>query len=81
MTALNGRGRVEISAMASVAAAERLAAAAVAAFDACDEAGVPLSPTQRIAIIEAALLEFDGFAAHLSSLAGVRRLLGDIERM
>ena len=60
---------------ARVATAERLARAIVLAFEACDEAGVPLSQVQRISVIEAALLEFDGLDEDLRSQANVRELL------
>jgi len=70
--------------MAKVAAAERFAGAIVAAFEMCEEGGVPLTQIQKIAVIEAAFLEFDGFEANLRSLATVggvlRGLCGDGER-
>jgi hypothetical protein len=72
----NGNGPPELVAYGS--AARCLARALVAAFDACDDSEVPLSQLQRVAILEAALLEFDGFGMHLSSLAAVSRLLADI---
>lgn len=61
--------------MAQVAAAERFAAAIVVAFAICDEAREPLSNVQKITIIEAALLEFDGFEGQVDSLAGIGELL------
>jgi hypothetical protein len=60
---------------ARVATAERLARAIVLAFEACDEGGVPLSQIQRISVIEAALLEFDGLDDDLRSQATVGELL------
>ena len=47
-------------------------------MDACEDAGVPLSELQRVTVLETALLEFDGFGAHLASLAAVDRLLRDL---
>jgi hypothetical protein len=45
------------------------------AFDVCEQAGVPLSQLQKIALLEAALLEFDGLEAQLGSLAAVDQLI------
>lgn len=56
-------------------AARCIARALVVAFDACDEAGIPLTQLQRATIVEAALVEFDGFGLQVSSLATVSRLL------
>jgi hypothetical protein len=39
------------------------------------EAGTPLSQVQKVALIQAALLEFDGFEAQLNSLAVIEELL------
>jgi hypothetical protein len=61
--------------VAEVAAAERFAKAIVVAFSVCEEARIPLSDVQKIAIIEAALLEFDGLEGQLGSLADVGELL------
>lgn len=61
--------------VAEVAAAERFAKAIVVAFSVCEEARIPLSDVQKIAIIEAALLEFDGLEGQLGSLAEVGALL------
>jgi hypothetical protein len=60
---------------AEVAAAERFARVIVFTMEVCDEGRVPLSPAQKVALIEAALLEFDGLGAELSSLAGLSALL------
>lgn len=79
MSATNGNGRVETAVMAGKAeAAERLSRAIVLAFEVCDEGGVPLSDMQKIAIVEAALLEFDGVEAQLSSSTAVGELLRDL---
>ena len=65
----NGNGWSEtVAATARDAAARCLARALVCGFDACDETGVPLSQLQRVAVLEAALSEFDGFGEHLSTL-------------
>ena len=81
MITANGNRAAETAAVAHVAAAERLARGIVVAFDSCQEVGVPLSDLQKIAVIEAMLLEFDGFSAHLSSLERVGRMLRDLRQM
>jgi hypothetical protein len=76
MTSGNGRTRAELAAStAKAVAAERLAGAVMSAFDICEQAGVPLSQLQKIALVEAVLLEFDGLEAHLRSLATVEEQL------
>ena len=76
MASSNGSGRVELAtATANAAAAERLAGAIVVGFEVCEEAGTPLSQVQKVALIQAALLEFDGLQAQLSSLAVIEELL------
>jgi hypothetical protein len=75
MSGTNGNGPVDIAAIAHGAAAHRVASALVAAFEACEEAGFGLSEVQKIALIEAMLLRFDGFADHLRTLEGVGQLL------
>lgn len=60
---------------ARVVTAERIARAIVLAFETCDEGGVPLSQVQRISVIEAALLEFDGIDHDLRAQANVGELL------
>ena len=62
-------------ATAKAVAAERLAGAVMSAFDICEQAGVPLSQLQKVALVEAVLLEFDGLEAHLRSLAAVEEQL------
>lgn len=47
----------------------------VVGFAVCDEARIPLSEIQKIAILEAALLEFDGFESQLDSLTEIGELL------
>ena len=51
MHATNGKGQVDHVAIAQAAAAERLAATVVVAFDACEDAGMGLSELQKIAIL------------------------------
>ena len=81
MSATNGNGRPGTTLLtAQVDAAERLARAIVFAFDVCDEDGVPLSQVQKVAIIEAALLEFDGHQAHLCSLASLDGVFRGLRR-
>jgi hypothetical protein len=76
MSSQNGTNRKNSdSLLAQVAAAERFARAIVVAFGLCEESTVPLSDAQKIAVIEAALLEFDGFEAQIRSLASVGELL------
>jgi len=72
-------GLETIVSSAHSASAQCLARAITSAFDACDEAEIHLSQRQRIAIIEAALLEFDGFDVHLLSLVVVGRLLDSLD--
>ena len=79
MPAANGNGRVEpLVITAQLAAAERLARAIVLAFDVCEEGGVPLSQAQKVAVVEAALLEFDGLEASLDSLTSVAALIREV---
>lgn len=68
----------EIAATAHGSAARCLARALVLAFDACDEVDIPLSQLQRVSILEAVLLEFDGFGQQLSSLATLRTLFAEL---
>lgn len=76
MASTNGKHPEDpVLALAGVAAAARLARALVSAFDVAEEGGAPLSATQKITLIEVALLEFDGFEAELGSLRGVVSLL------
>jgi hypothetical protein len=76
MSSRNGSSRDEHDSFtAQVAAAERFAKAMVVAFAVCEEIRAPLTDIQKIAIIEAALLEFDGLESQLGSLAGISELL------
>jgi hypothetical protein len=75
MSATNGKSYVDTAAIAQAAAVHRVAAALVTAFEACKDSGVDLLEVQQIALIEAMLLQFDGFADHLRGLEGVGELL------
>lgn len=78
---MNGTGRaVPVALAARVAAAERFAGAIVSAFEKCEETNVPLSKAQKTTLLEAALVEFDGFEAELSSLMRVADLLNELGR-
>jgi hypothetical protein len=79
MSTTNGNGRSEtLVSTAHGAAARCLARAVAVAFDACEQSDVPLSELQKVAVIESALLEFDGFGSHLTSLVPLSRLLSDL---
>ena len=78
MYATNGKGQVDHAAIAQAAAAERLAATIVVAFDACEDAGIGLSELQKIAFLHALLLQFDGFVEHVRSLEAVDQLLWNL---
>lgn len=71
----NGKGRTEMAQIAHVAVAERFAAAAVVAFDSCDKARMPLTEVQKVAVLEALFLQFDGFASHLGAIEELGELL------
>ena len=79
MATTNGNGSAEtVMSTAQCATARCIARSVTVAFDACEDAGVPLSQLQKVALVESALLEFDGFGVHLSSLAALGRMLGDL---
>lgn len=79
MTEWSRDGASELVVSGALSASARcVARTIVAAFDACEEAEIPLSQLQRTAIVEAALLEFDGFDVHLRSFVVVSRLLDDL---
>jgi hypothetical protein len=81
MISTNGNGRaVPVTSVARVAAAERFAGVIVSTFEKCDETSIPLSKAQKTALIEAALVEFDGFEAELSSLMRIAELLSELSR-
>jgi hypothetical protein len=81
MTTVNGNRSADTAALAQVASAERVARAIVLAFDSCDDTGAPLSEIQKITVLEAILIEFDGFAAHLRTLASVGQILRDLDQL
>jgi hypothetical protein len=62
------------------AGAERLARSLTVGFGLCDEAGFPLSERQKIAMLTAALLGFDGFQSQAEDLLQIERLLLDLGR-
>ena len=76
MTSKNGQAPFELAAAtAKAAASERFAGAIIAAFEVCDQVGWPLKQPQKVALVEAALLEFDGLEAQLNSLVSIGELL------
>lgn len=82
MSSLNGNGYEEtVVSTAHGATARCLARAVVVAFDACEDSDVPLSELQKVAVVEAALREFDGFGTHLASLSFVGQVLRDLRSL
>jgi hypothetical protein len=76
----NGNGSHEsLQATVEGAVARCLVRALVVGFDACDDGGMPLSQLQRIALLECALLEFDGLGLHIASLTAVAELLSRLD--
>jgi hypothetical protein len=76
MTSRNGNAPVELAAStAKAAAAERFAGTIISAFDVGEQVGAPLTQAQKMALLEAALLEFDGLEAQLNSLVAIGELL------
>ena len=65
---------------AQIEAAQRLARATVFAFELCETRGAPLTSAQKVALIEAGLLEFDGLEASLAAAARVDELLRSLLR-
>ncbi len=80
MSAMNGNSPHGSKSAVQVAAAQRFAEALVVGFAVCEEAGAPFSELQKVALIEAALLQFDGFDAQLTALSVVHDLLRDVNR-
>ena len=79
MISINGTSRaVPVAMAARVVGAERFAAAIVSALEKCEETNVPLSRAQKATLLEAALVEFDGFEAELSSLMRIAELLNEL---
>jgi hypothetical protein len=76
VSARNGKTPAEPDTVAAhVEAAERFAGAIVATFEVCERAGVPLSQMQKTALVEVALLGFDGFGASVTAHARIAKLL------
>jgi hypothetical protein len=63
------------AASAQVAAAVRLARIIVAAGTVCADSGAPLSDRQKVSLLTAALLEFDGNKAEVHGVLGLEELL------
>ena len=79
MPSENGQGRPDGAVFTAQGAAARCVARVIAvSIDACEEANIPLSELQKVALIESALLEFDGFGVQLASLVAVGDLLRDL---
>ena len=82
MSSDNGHEPAEVTVFTAHAAAARCLARVVAvSLDACDEGGFALSEVQKVAVVEAALLEFDGFGIQLASLVAVGELLRDLRHL
>lgn len=60
---------------AQVAAADKIARVLVGAIDLCSDAGWPLSGLQRVELLKAALLEFDGFEVEVAAMLELERRL------
>ena len=82
MSSENGHESAEVTAFTAHAAAARCLARVVAvSLDSCEERGFPLSELQKVAIVEAALLEFDGFGVQLAALVAVGEFLRDLRHL
>ena len=78
MTSRNGKHGAAGTLLTTQAAARRFAAAIVASFGVCDEVCTPFTDLQKITLIQAALLEFDGLEAELDSLSRIGDLLREL---
>jgi hypothetical protein len=79
MPSQNGQGPADGTVFTAHAAAAKCVARVIAvSIDACEEANIPLSELQKVALMESALLEFDGFGVQLASLVAVGELLRDL---
>jgi hypothetical protein len=79
MSSENGQGAADGTVFTAHAAAAKCVARVIAvSIDSCDETNIPLSELQKVTLIEAALLEFDGFGVQLASLVAVGELLRDL---
>jgi hypothetical protein len=82
MSSENGHEPDEVTVFTAHGATARcLARAVVVTLDACEDGGFPLSELQKVALVEGALLEFDGFGVHLASLVAVGELLRDLRQL
>ena len=61
-----------------VVTADRIARFVVAGVGLCEQSGVPLSERQRVALLTAALLEFDGVQAEVDGLREVEHMLQEL---
>ena len=78
----NGHEPAEVTVFtAHASAAKSLARVVAVSFDSCEEGGFPLSELQKVAIVESALLEFDGFGLQFASLVAVGELLRDLRHL
>lgn len=75
----NANGNVSV-ATTQLAAAERTARAIVFAFELSEGSGAPLSHAQKTYMIEAALIEFDGFEAELTTFGSLDKLFRALGR-
>ena len=78
MTSDDSRVIESLASTTQVAAAERVARSLDTGFGLCDEAGCPLSERQRISLLTAALLGFDGFEVETRGQLGVERLIASL---
>jgi hypothetical protein len=62
-----------------VISARRIARQTILGFSLCEGSGSPLSERQKISVLTAMLLEFDGFQAEVESVLEIDRLLAQLE--
>ncbi len=65
--------------LVQVAAARLLASALVLGIEQCAAEDAPLSGAQTVALVEAALLEFDGFEDHATTLVALDAMLRELD--
>jgi hypothetical protein len=58
-----------------VVATQRIARATVTGFNLCEESGVALADSQKVALLTAAMLEVDGLRDELDCIRHVERLI------
>jgi hypothetical protein len=79
MASENGHGGSDGAVLTAHGAAAKCLARVIAmSIDTCEEANIPLSELQKVTLIEAGLLEFDGFGFQLAALVAVGDLLRDL---